>query len=39
LGVNLTIMPFIHQNLPFGGIGIRAWVRRMAGWALTASAT
>lgn len=21
LGVNLTIMPFIHQNLPFGGIG------------------
>jgi aldehyde dehydrogenase (NAD+) len=21
LGVNLTIMPFIHANLPFGGIG------------------
>lgn len=21
LGVNLTVMPFLHQNLPFGGIG------------------
>lgn len=21
IGVNLTVMPFIHQNLPFGGVG------------------
>lgn len=21
MGINLTVMPFIHQNLPFGGVG------------------